>query len=296
MDHRLNETGRVTPSTIYLKSPKRLPWLNFITYSLLIVSTAAVALPFIWLVRSSLMEPNQIFVMPPEWIPHPFVPENYREALTALPFDRYLLNTLTIELFVVSGTLVTSTLAAYSFSRLRWAGRNLVFGILLTGLMLPYAVTLIPTFIFWQKLGAIDSYLPLTIPAWFGGGAFNIFLLRQFFMTIPRDLDEAAYMDGATPPRVIWEIILPLSRSALIVVAIFSFINVWNDFLGPLIYLTDNSKYTLALGLATFQGVYTAQWNYLMAASTAMLIPIVVLFFVAQRYFIEGITLTGIKG
>ena len=266
------------------------------TYAVLLGVCLAVLAPFAWLVRSSFMEPAQIFIMPPEWIPRPFVPENYREALTAVPFDSYLVNTLTIELFVVSGTLITSTISAYSFARLRWHGRDIVFGTLLTGLMLPYAVTIIPMFIFWQRLGAIDTYIPLTVPAWFGGGAFNIFLLRQFFMTIPRDLDEAAYIDGASPLRVLIQIILPLSRPALIVVAIFSFINVWNDFLGPLIYLSDNSKHTLALGLATFQGVYTAQWNYLMAASTAVVLPIVVLFFLAQRHFIEGITLTGIKG
>lgn len=291
-----NTPSRVRSDARATTTFRRMPWTQLLTYVILITVSVLVVAPFVWLVRSSFMEPRQIFIMPPEWIPRPFVPENYQEALTAVPFDRYLLNTLTIEFFVVSGTIITSTLAGYSFARLRWPGRNLLFGILLTGLMLPYAVTLIPTFIFWQKLGGIDTYLPLTVPAWFGGGVFNIFLLRQFFMTIPRDLDEAAYMDGATPPRVIWEIIVPLSKPALIVVTIFTFISVWNDFLGPLIYLSDNSKYTLALGLATFQGVYTAQWNYLMAASTAVLIPIIVLFFVAQRYFIEGITLTGIKG
>lgn len=175
-------------------------------------------------------------------------------------------------------------------------GSGLIFGILLTGLMLPYAVTLIPTFIFWQQLGAINTYFPLTVPAWFGGGAFNIFLLRQFFRTILRDLDEAAYLDGASSLRVLWEIVLPLSRPALIVVAIFTFIGVWNDFLGPLIYLSDNDKFTLALALASFQGLYNAQWGYLMAASTAVITPIVVLFFLAQRYFVSGIALTGIKG
>ncbi|MGH2560589.1 MAG: carbohydrate ABC transporter permease [Thermomicrobiales bacterium] len=274
----------------------RLPWAHLLTHLILGAGAVVVLLPFAWLVRSSFMLPAQIFVMPPEWIPRPFAYANFEEALTAVPFDRYLLNTMTIEFFAVSGTVITSSIAAYSFARLRWPGRDLVFGILLTGLMLPYAVTLIPTFIFWQKLGAIDTYLPLTVPAWFGGGAFNVFLLRQFFMTIPRDLDEAAYLDGASPIRVLWQIILPLSRPALIVVAIFTFIAVWNDFLGPLLYLSDDMKYTLAIGLATFQGLYTAQWNYLMAASTAVVLPIVVLFFLAQRYFIEGITLTGIKG
>ena len=275
---------------------RRIDWARGAAYVLLLVGAAVALVPFVWLVRSSLMGPHQIFSVPPEWVPRPFVWSNYREALTVVPFSRYFLNTMTIELFTVSGTVITSALAAFSFSRLRWSGRDVVFGILLTGLMLPYAATLIPTFILWQKLGAINTYLPLTVPAWFGGGAFNVFLLRQFFLTIPRDLDEAAYLDGATPLQVLWQIVLPLSRPALIVVAVFTFIAVWNDFLAPLIYLTDDDKFTLALGLATFKGMYNAQWDLLMAASAAVVAPIIVLFFMAQRYFIEGIALTGIKG
>jgi multiple sugar transport system permease protein len=265
-------------------------------YILLFIGAALTLLPFVWLVRSSLMEPAQIFVFPVEWIPDPVMWSNYKEALTRVPFDRFLLNTMTIEFFVVSGTLITSTISAFAFSRLRWKGRDFVFGILLTALMLPFAVTLIPMFLFWKEVGATNSYVPLVVPAWFGGGIFNLFLLRQFFMTIPRDLDEAAYLDGATPPQVLWKIILPLAKPALIVVTIFTFIAVWNDFLGPLIYIDDNDKYTLALGLRFFSGMYNAQWDFLMAASTAVMLPILLLFFIAQRYFIEGITLTGIKG
>ena len=276
--------------------PRRHAWARLAVYAVLIAGGITTLFPFAWLVRSSLMGPGQIFVSPPEWIPRPVVWSNYTEALTVVPFDRYFLNTMTIEFFTVTGTVATSSLAAYSFARLRWPGRDLVFGILLSGLMLPYAVTLIPTFIFWQRLDAINTYLPLTVPAWFGGGAFNVFLLRQFFLTIPRELDEAAYLDGATPLRVLWEVVLPLSRPALIVVSIFTFIAVWNDFLGPLIYLSDDDKFTLALGLAMFKGLYNAQWGYLMAASAAVIAPIVVLFFLAQRYFIQGIALTGIKG
>lgn len=269
---------------------------NLLAYALLIGGSIVMLFPFVWLIRSSLMGPDQIFTSPPEWIPRPVAWSNYVEALTIVPFSRYFLNTMTIELFTVLGTIITSSLAAYSFARLRWRGRNLIFGILLSGLMLPYAATLIPTFMFWQGVGAIDTYLPLTVPAWFGGGAFNIFLLRQFFLTIPKELDEAAYLDGATPLGVLWRVILPLSKPALIVVSIFTFITVWNDFLGPLIYLADDEKFTLALGLASFRGLYNAQWGYLMAASTAVVAPIIVLFFLAQRYFIEGIALTGIKG
>jgi multiple sugar transport system permease protein len=270
-----------------------------LVYAALIIGSVVCMIPFAWLVRSALMGPDQIFTSPPEWIPRPFVWSNFSEALTIQPFYRYFLNTMTIELFVVTGIVITCSLAGYSFARLRWPGRNLIFGILLSGLMLPYAVTLIPTFIFWQAVGGVNTYLPLTVPAWFAGaagGAFNVFLLRQFFLTIPKELDEAAYIDGATPLGVFWRIILPLSKPALIVVTIFTFIAVWNDFLGPLIYLNDDDKFTLALGLASFRGLYNAQWGYLMAASTAVITPIIVLFFFAQRYFIEGITMTGIKG
>ena len=265
----------------------------------LVLGAAVMIVPFVWLVRSALMTDNQIFVSPPEWIPDPFAWANFSDAMTAVPFLQYFVNTMIIEFFVVTGTVITCSLAAFSFARLRWRGRNLVFGILLTGVMLPYAVTLIPTFVMWGYLGALDTYLPLTVPAWFagaGGGVFNIFLLRQFFLTIPFELDEAAYIDGATPWQVFWRIILPNSKPAIVVVVIFTFIGVWNDFLGPLLYLSDESKYTLALGLASFQSTYTAQWGLLMAASLMVILPIIVLFFVLQRYFVEGVTLTGVKG
>jgi multiple sugar transport system permease protein len=211
------------------------------------------------------------------------------------PFFKYFLNTMFIEVFVITGTIFSSALAAYSFSRLKWRGRNIVFAMILSTLMMPYAVTLIPTFIGWKAVGAVDTFIPLILPAWLGGGAFNIFLLRQFFMTLPKELDEAAYLDGATPLTILFKIILPLSKPSLIVIGLYTFIGVWNDFLGPLIYLTDESKFTLALGLAAFKGTYTAQWGYHMAAATVILLPILLLFFVAQRYFIEGIALTGGK-
>jgi multiple sugar transport system permease protein len=275
---------------------KKFTFWRLLIYLLLILGSIVMLFPFAWLLRSSLMSTAQIFIFPPEWIPAPFVWSNYSESLTIVPFYKYFLNTMTIELFVVSGVLFTSSLAAYSFARLKWIGRNIVFGIILSTMMLPYAVTLIPTFMGWKMLGAVNSFLPLIVPAWFGGGAFNIFLLRQFFLTIPKELDEAAYMDGASPLGIFFRIIIPLSKPALIVVGIFSFIAVWNDFLGPLIYLNDDSKFTLALGLASFKGMYNAQWGYLMAASATVIAPIILLFFFLQRYFIEGIALTGTKG
>lgn len=206
------------------------------------------------------------------------------------------MNTFMIEVCVLAGVMLTSIVSAFTFARLRWPGRNLIFSLLIGSMMLPYAVTLIPTFVMWRELGGLNTFLPLIVPAWFGGGAFNIFLMRQFMLTVPRDLDEAAYMDGGTPLTVLWRVIIPLSSPALIVIGIFTFIDVWNDFLGPIIYLSDEKHFTLALGLATFRGLNNTNWPYLMAASSTILAPIVLIFFIGQRYFIEGITLTGIKG
>src|SRR5690606_29193706 len=222
--------------------------------------------------------------------------DNFSGSLTQVPFLRYFANTLLIEVGVLIGTLLSCSLAAFSFARVRWRRRNLVFGLLMTGVMLPYAVTLIPTFLFWQALGLIDTYVPLILPHFFGHTVFNIFLLRQFFLSIPYELDESAYIDGANPLQVYWLIVLPLSKPALAVVGVFTFLNVWNDYLGPLIYLNSSDKYTLAMGLASFQGTYTAQWGYLMAAATVVIAPVIVLFAFAQKYFVEGITLTGLKG
>ncbi|MEK3732020.1 MULTISPECIES: carbohydrate ABC transporter permease [Paenibacillus] len=253
-------------------------------------------IPFVWLVRSSLMDLSQIFTMPPEWIPKPFQWGNFHRALTALPFDVFFTNTMIIVVSVLVGTVITSSIAAFGFSRISWKGRDTVFAILMTSMMLPFAVTMIPSFLGWQMLGFYDTFYPLIVPAYFGGGIFNIFLLRQFYLTIPRDFDEAAFVDGASYFQIYSKIIFPLSRSALIVVALFSFLGSWNDFMGPLIYLKSDRLFTLALGLQMFQGTYTAQWDLLMAASAMVVIPCVIVFLVGQRYFLEGITLTGLKG
>ncbi|MEV0617721.1 carbohydrate ABC transporter permease [Nonomuraea sp. NPDC050404] len=288
-------TGRVAP-TEGLRGPRR--YGKVIIYLALVAGAIPTLLPFVWLVRSALMQDAQMFIAPPEWIPAPFQWSNFTEALTAQPFWLYFVNTVVIAVISVLGTVLTCSVAAFSFSRLRWRGRNVAFAVLLSGVMLPYAVTLIPTFVMWQELGALDTILPLTVPSWFGGaggGVFNIFLLRQFFLTIPFELDEAAYIDGASPWRVFWTVVMPLSKPAIVVVTIFTFIGTWNDFLGPLLYLSSEEKYTLSLGLASFQSVYLTQWGYLMAASAAVIAPIIALFFFLQRYFIEGVTLTGIR-
>jgi multiple sugar transport system permease protein len=267
-----------------------------VVYALLTLGAIPTLLPFAWLLRSAFMTTGQIFVQPPELIPHPWVWSNFTGAWNSVPFARYFVNTLIVVAFTVVGTVASCAVSAFSFARLRWRGRNLMFALILSSLMLPYAVTLIPTFMAWQKLGVINTFVPLIVPAFFaGGGSFNIFLMRQFFLTIPYELDEAAYIDGASPWQVFTRIILPLSRPVLIVVTIFTFIFTWNDFLNPVIYLNDSSKYTLSLGLASFQSEYSAQWGYLMAGSVMVIAPIILLFFFAQRYFIEGVTLTGLK-
>ncbi|WP_172249858.1 carbohydrate ABC transporter permease [Saccharibacillus deserti] len=265
-------------------------------YLMLALITVLFIGPFLWLIRSSLMDLSQIFTMPPEWIPRPVRWENFGRALTVLPFGTYFMNTFTITISVIIGTVVSSSIAAFGFSRIDWPGRNVVFAILMSAMMLPGAVTLIPSFLGWQALGFYDTFYPLIVPAYFGGGIFNIFLLRQFYLTIPRDFDEAAFVDGASYFQIYRSIIFPLSRSAIIVVSLFCFLATWNDFMGPLIYLKSENLFTLALGLQMFQGTYTAQWDLLMAASAAVVLPCVVVFLIGQKYFLEGITLTGLKG
>lgn len=267
-----------------------------VAFVLCLVMSIAMVFPLIWLVRSSFMEMGQIFIFPPEWIPEPIAWENFPDALTVMPFFTYFINTLLIVLPVVAGTVVSSALAAYGFARLNWPGRDQVFAVLVATLMLPYIITLLPTFLAWSWVDLIDTYVPLIAPAWLGFHVFYIFLLRQFFKNLPSELDEAATIDGANPLQVFWFVTLPLSRPALLVVAILAGLFTWNDFLDPLVYINSSDKYTLALGLSQFTGLYTSQWNLLMAASTVIIVPVLVVFFLTQRYFIEGITMSGLKG
>lgn len=267
-----------------------------ILYLLLAVLSITFIIPFLWMARSSFMKLKQIFIMPPQWIPAPFTLEGYEEALTMTPFLQYALNTIIILALGTMGTILTSSMAAYSFSRVQWRGRELVFSLILSSMMLPGVVTLIPQFIGWKSLGLYNTFGPLIIPGWLGGGAFNIFLLRQFFLGIPKELDEAATIDGATHFNIFTRIMIPLCSPSLIVVGVFSFMNYWNDFFTPLIYLTNSNKYTLALGLQQLIGQYTSRWNVLMAASTMVIIPCVIVFIFGQKYLIEGISTTGIKG
>lgn len=265
-------------------------------YIFLIAGAFVCLFPFYWMLRSSFMDMGQIFVMPPIMIPDPFVTTNYSDAMEVMPYFKYLMNTLIVVISNVGGSILSASICAFSFSRLRWPGRDKVFMIILTSLMMPSIVTMIPTFVMWSKLGFTNSLIPLSVPIWFGGSVYNVFLFRQFFLSIPRELDEAAYVDGASFFTVYWRIIMPLSKSTIMVVGIFAFLNSWNDFMGPLIYLNEESKYTLSLGLQLFQGTYGAQWHLLMAASILVLIPAVVVFFLGQRHILDGIATTGIKG
>jgi multiple sugar transport system permease protein len=265
-----------------------------VAHVLLIAVGILFFLPFFWLVSTSLKELDQIFRLPPIWIPDPIRWQNYPEALTYFPFLLQLSNTLTITLSAVALTLVSCSLVAFSFSRLRWPGRNILFFLMLSTMMLPYQVTMVPLFIIFRQLGWVNTLLPLIVPHAFGV-PFYIFLLRQFFLGLPRDLDDAAIIDGCSEWGVYRHIILPLSKPALATVALFQFLGSWNDFLGPLIYLNDPSKYTLSLGIQVFVSTVGVQWGWMMAVTTVLTVPVIVLFFLTQRTFIQGIAFSGIK-
>lgn len=276
-----------------MKMSKRIKKL--IIYIILFGLGISFILPLLWMIRSSFMEIGQIFLLPPEWIPKPFTLENFVEATTMAPFGLYALNTIIILVSSTFGAILTATLAAFGFSRVKWKGRDVIFLVILSSMMLPGAVTLIPQFIGWRTLGFYNTLVPLIAPSFLGGGAFNIFLFRQFFMTIPLELDEAAFVDGAAHWKIYYMIILPLSKSALIVVAMFSFMFHWNDFFNPLIYLSDQAKFTLAIGLQQLQGQYVSAWHIIMAASTIVIMPCIMVFLLGQKFILEGIVMTGIK-
>src|SRR5260221_7030557 len=262
---------------------------------LLVVIGIAMLMPFAWLVSSSLKTQSNVFQYPPQWIPNPLQFQNYVDALTYKPFGLYFRNTLIIVTLNVIAVVFTSSLCAYGFARIRFRGRDFWFGIVVATILLPNVVLLVPQFIIFSRLGWVDTLLPLTVPLFFGGGAFNIFLLRQFFASIPEELADAARIDGCSEFGIYWRIMLPLSRPALITVGIFTFLAAWNDLLGPIIYLRTPDNFTLAVGLALFRSQLNTRWELLMAASTATILPVVILFFLAQRYFIRGIVTTGLK-
>jgi multiple sugar transport system permease protein len=252
-------------------------------------------MPFVWMLSTALKEISQIMKSPPDWIPNPVKWENFIAVTKTIPFWLYTKNTLLICILNVVGTIFSCSMAAYAFSRVEWKGRNKFFAITLATMMIPFPILIVPLYTIFRSLGWIGTLNPLWVPSFFGS-AYNIFLIRQFFMTIPMDLSEAAEIDGCSHFRIYLQIILPLAKPALLVVALFTFMYNWNDFLGPLIYITDSHNFTLALGLQAFQSRDGGTAiNLLMAASTLMILPIIIMFFFMQKTFIEGISMTGIK-
>ncbi len=267
-----------------------------LVYAALVAVAAVMVLPFLWMLSTSLKGPAGVFAIPPQWIPDPVRPENYAAVFERMPFLVYLRNSAVVTLLTIAGTVLSSSLVAYAFACLRWPGRDGLFVLVVATMMLPLQVIMIPLFVLFREFGWLNTFKPLIVPAFLGGGAFNIFVLRQFFRTIPRELFDAARMDGASEWRIYWSVALPLARPALVTVAVLTFMFAWNDFMGPLIYLSDPLKNTLALGLALFVGQHQTDWGVLMAASILMMLPVVALFFLFQRYFIQGFTTSGLKG
>ena len=285
-------------------SKRRLEKASRVVVSLVLVAGSfAMLLPIVWMLSTSFKTRADVFSIPPVWIPNPLHFENYPKAWTisgmfaseGVTFTNYLINTVIIATGNCLGATLSASLVAFAFARLRFPGRGILFTLCLATMMVPDQVTMIPTFILFKTLGWYDTFLPLMVPAWLGGGAYNIFLMRQFFMTIPYEMDEAAKIDGCSNLGVYWSILLPLCKPALTTVAVFAFVYNWNDFLNPLIYLDTNSKKTLALGLTNFVSLYGQDYHLLMAASLCISVPIIIIFLVGQKYFIQGIATTGLK-
>jgi multiple sugar transport system permease protein len=292
----------VLPGKMKSRSNKSLSVLA--TYTMLCIVAFLALAPFLWMVSTSLKATDKLTEVPPRWIPDPIVPHNYIDAVhdPKTNFPLWTRNTLIVAGLCVIGMTLSSAVAAYGFARIKFRGRGTLFVIMLSTMMVPFPVIMVPTFLIFHWLDVhtpfqfLGTFKPLWLPAWFGS-AFSIFLLRQFFITIPEELSEAARIDGCGEFGIFWRIILPLSHPALSVVALFTFMAAWRDFLGPLVYLQRPSQYTLALGLQTFQSQNGGSpWNLLMAASVLVIAPVILLFFLAQKTFIEGIATTGMKG
>jgi multiple sugar transport system permease protein len=264
-------------------------------YTILIAGTLFCVIPMLWMIRSSLMTTENMFKLPLIFIPREIRLANYRDVFTMVPFARFYLNSTIVVVVNITGALLSNLFIAYGLARIEFRGRKLMFSLSIGTLMLPLSVQLIPQFLEWNKFGGINTLLPLTVPAFFGN-AFFIFLLYQYLRTIPRDYDEAAFMDGANYPQIILKVILPMIKPVMAVVAIFQFMFTWNDFMGPLLFLSDIEKFTLAIGLRTFISTLYTPWGVLMAAATLTVLPLILLYFLAQKHFESGLTMGGIKG
>ncbi len=268
---------------------------TMLVYVILTFLGIAFFLPFYWLIISSLKSQQELFMLPPTWFPQEIKWSNYPEALAYAPFTLYFKNSIFYCVLCIIGAVLSNSLVAYGLSRIYWKGREILFILIIGTMMIPYQVTMVPLFILFKNYGWLNTYKPLIVPAFFGN-PFYIFLLRQFLRTIPRELSDAAKVDGASEFLIYSKIIMPLIKPAIFAIILFEFLGRWNDFMGPLIYLRDEHLFPVALGLRKFLSLYQAQWGLLMAASAIFTIPIVILFFFTQRTFIEGITVTGIKG
>lgn len=271
-------------------------WWKIILYIILIAGSIMFLLPLWWMVSTSLKSMEEIAQYPPTFFPEQIHWDNYIRTWKAAPFTQYTINSLLLSFLAIIGNVVVNALVAYGFAKIRFRGKRLWFSLLLSTMMIPGFVTLIPQYVLFSKLNLVGTYYPIIIPQ-FLGSAFYIFILRQFYLTIPAELSEAGRIDGASHFKIWLRVILPLSKPALAAIAIFAFNAAWNDFLGPLLYVNDESLYTLQIGLQSFRGTMQTQWNYLMAGSLLVLLPVIVLFFIFQKYFIEGMNMTaGTKG
>ena len=280
------------------KSPLKRRLQRAVLFTALLIGAVSMAAPFLWMVSTSLAEAGQVFAENrpwwQEWLPTTFVWQNYVKVWSVVPFAQFYLNSILVSLCITFGQVATSAMAAYAFARLNFPGRDRIFFGYLATMMIPGAVTMIPVFILLRHFGWIDTYKALILPGIFT--AYGTFMLRQFFLTLPKDLEDAAKIDGCSYVRIFWHIILPLSKPALATLTTFTFMGSWMNLMWPLIVVNTHTKYTLPVGLAYFQGVHGTDWTLLMAASMMMILPILVVFLFNQRFFVEGIKLTGIKG
>ncbi len=270
--------------------------VSVIKHAMLIFFGFFYVLPLLWMLSTALKKDAQVIAFPPVWIPHPVLWRNFIDAFFFVPFGTFLRNSITVSGLTVIGALISCIFPAYAFSHLNWKGRDLVFFLMISTLMLPFQVTMIPVYVVFNKLKWVNTLLPLIVPSFFGS-AFYIFLMRQFLLGIPKDLSDAALIDGCNDFQIIRNVILPLSRPVVMTVALFQFLGSWNDFMGPLIYLNDKNLFTVSLGLALMRSAYgLSRFSLIMAAAALFVVPTIILFFFAQKSFIQGITFTGIKG
>jgi multiple sugar transport system permease protein len=287
--------GAILQKDSYFNSIKRKRKIfNAIVLIILIISSVVFLVPFFWMISTSLKSSNEVWNFPVTWIPKVLRFDNYTKALTVVPFPRYILNTFIIALIRIIGQVVACSIAAYSFARLKFPGKNILFILMLSTLMLPGIVTMIPQFVYFSELGWVNSWLPLTIPMLFAT-PFNTFLLRQFYLSLPKELDEAAKIDGCNTWEILLKILAPLTAPAVMVIVVFAFMDSWNDFMGPLLYLRDDNLFTVSLALTFFRSRNNTDWQLLMAASTIAMIPTLLVFAFAQKYIIGGIAMTGVK-